>query len=67
MLTVSPLGVSASDVESRADFNQLTRRLKAGHIQKLYLTQNSMDDFLSKFVYVCGSTRDTKYPKAQKR
>ena len=38
--------VSASDVTSRADVDQLTRRLKAGHIQKPDLTQNTMDGFI---------------------
>uniref|UniRef100_A0A8C9ZXK5 TGFBR3/Endoglin-like N-terminal domain-containing protein n=1 Tax=Sander lucioperca TaxID=283035 RepID=A0A8C9ZXK5_SANLU len=54
---LNPL-VSASDVESRADFDQLTQRLKAGHIQKPYLTLNSMDGFFQS-LYSCGSTRDT--------
>ena len=49
MLAVSHL-VSAADVESRADFEQLTRRLKAEDIQKPYLTQNSMDVY---FFQVC--------------
>ena len=60
MLTVAVSQlVSPSDVESRADVDQLTRRLKAGHIQKPDLTQNTMDGFFQS-LYVCGSTRDTK-------
>uniref|UniRef100_A0A8C9XXV6 Reverse transcriptase/retrotransposon-derived protein RNase H-like domain-containing protein n=1 Tax=Sander lucioperca TaxID=283035 RepID=A0A8C9XXV6_SANLU len=55
--------VSACDVTSRADFDQLTQRLKAGHIQKPYLTLNSMDGFFSKFVCVWKHQRHNITPQ----
>ena len=65
MVAVSQL-VSASDVESRADFDQLTRRLKAGHIQKPYLTQNSMDVFFQVCMLVEAPETQNNTPNPRK-
>ena len=63
MLTVAVSQLVSSAVESCADVDQLTRRLKAGHIQTPDLTQNTMDGFFSKFVCVWKHQRHKITPQ----